>query len=95
MTTISLKLPPHDLERLKAMARERRTSKSALVRQAIKNLVKDGQPAVQESLLDRMEDMVGIVDGPEDLSTNPKHLMEALRDNHSRRRADRGHPQQE
>jgi Arc/MetJ-type ribon-helix-helix transcriptional regulator len=74
MTTISLKLQAHDLERLKSLAKERRTTQSALVRQAIQRLLKEPKADKARSFRDTVRDLSGIVDGPADLSTNPKHM---------------------
>jgi Arc/MetJ-type ribon-helix-helix transcriptional regulator len=95
MVTISLKLSRQDHEQLRSMATKQRTTKSAIIRQAVRNLLKKDNPPVKESFLDSVRDLVGIVDGPKDLSTNPKYLMEALREDHHRHRPNRSHGQQE
>jgi len=74
MTTISLRLSRHHAERLKSLARERRTTKAALVRQAIEGLINDAPAGKGESFLDSVRDLAGIIDGPGDLSTNPKRM---------------------
>jgi len=87
MVTISLKLSQKDDDRLKSLAAKRRTTKSAIIRQAVRKLLKNPNPAPKGSFLDGIEDLVGKFPGPRDLSTNPKYLREALRDRHHRRRS--------
>jgi predicted transcriptional regulator len=74
MVTISLKLPPHDDARLRSLAKERRTTKSAIIRQAIQGLLRNSRPRKAQSFLDSAVDLAGILDGPGDLSTNPEHM---------------------
>jgi len=74
MKTVSLKLPDDLDSRLERAARGRGSSKSALVRKAlIRFLPADGSPG-GPSFLDRAGRLVGCVDGPADLSSNPRHL---------------------
>lgn len=73
MKTVSVKLP-NDLDAtLTAVARHRRTSKSAVVRAALEELVARGQSRVG-SALDRVRDLAGCVVGPADLSINKAYL---------------------
>lgn len=76
MQTLSMKVT-EDLNRtLSDLARQRGISKSALIREAITELVareRPGRPA-SGSFLAAAEDLAGCVDGPEDLSTNVEHL---------------------
>jgi Arc/MetJ-type ribon-helix-helix transcriptional regulator len=74
MKTVSVKLP-NDLDAtLTAVARHRRTSKSAVVQAALEELVaRRGQSRVG-SALDRVRDLAGCVVGPADLSVNKAYL---------------------
>jgi len=70
MRTVSFKLP-EDLDRaLTELARRKHSSRSALVRQAIKTLTRDQG----RSVLARAADLAGSLEGPADLSTSPKYM---------------------
>jgi len=75
MKTMSVKLPPVLEAKLKALVRERRTSKSEVVRAALEAyFARDGKPR-KLSALDLAGDLVGCLKGgPRDLSTNPKYM---------------------
>ncbi len=69
MKTISLKLP-HALDaKLTALLKQRGTSKSALIREAIEDYVAHQNEPLAGSFLDLAKSCCGCVDGPEDLST--------------------------
>ena len=70
MRTVSFKLPEHLDDALSDLARRRRSSRSALVREALAGLATGGRPSVTAAV----DALVGPLDGPTDLSTNPKHL---------------------
>lgn len=74
MKTMSMKLPDSLFQRLIKAARLRSQSKSALVREAIETYLANGEPASSGSCLDLASDLIGNLDGPADLSTNPDHL---------------------
>lgn len=74
MKTLSLKIPETLDGDLNAMAEEKGVTKSALIREALVELSKKKRPAARGSALALVEDLVGCVDGPEDLATNPAHL---------------------
>jgi len=70
MRTVSFKLPVELDEALDNLARERGTTRSELVRDAIDALAKGKRRSVTAAV-----DELGLaVDGPTDLSTNRKHL---------------------
>lgn len=76
MTTLSLKAPDDLLKKAEAVARRRGISRSALVRQALEAYIEDagrirGRPG---SCLDAAGDLVGSVEGPEDLSIDRRHM---------------------
>jgi len=70
MKTVSVKLPSSLAAWLTRQSRKLRRSKSALVRQAIKQ--QRSKPG--GACLDLMEDLCGSVRGPRDLASNPKHM---------------------
>jgi metal-responsive CopG/Arc/MetJ family transcriptional regulator len=70
MRTISLKIPDSLDRELDQLASERHTTRSAIMREAIKSLSKKKK----RSALDLAGDLVGCLHGPGDLSTNPKYM---------------------
>jgi hypothetical protein len=76
MKTLSLKVP-HDLDaKLTALARRRRASKSAVIREALEELVGGNGRTRVGSAFDVVRDLVGCCEGPGDLSYNKKHLRD-------------------
>ena len=72
MTTWTIKLPGQLSERVTRLARKRRVTRSALVREALDRLTTDQG---KESFVDRIAAFVGVADDlPSDLSSNPRHL---------------------
>ncbi len=71
MRTVSFKLPEHLDDALSDLARRRKSSRSALVREALEGLARGGRRSVTAAV----DVLVGPLDGPTDLSTNPKHLV--------------------
>jgi Arc/MetJ-type ribon-helix-helix transcriptional regulator len=69
MRTVSFKLPEDLDDALNELARSRGASRSALVREALEGLAK----GKRRSVTALAGDLVGSVDGPTDLATNPKH----------------------
>ena len=70
MRTVSLKLP-EDLDRvLSKLARQRRSTRSALLREAIEVLIRQQASSVTELA----EDLAGCLSGSKDLSSSAKHL---------------------
>ncbi len=70
MKTVSFKLSEKLDRELDELARVRNSSRSALVREALEALAKGKRHSVTEAA----KDLVGSIEGPSDLSTNPKHL---------------------
>lgn len=73
MVPVSLKMPARLAAQVRAAARERGLSKSALIREAIEIYLTSDAPPVP-SALDMATDLVGAWEGPPDLSTNPKYM---------------------
>ncbi len=70
MRTVSFKLPESLDDALSELARRRKASRSALVREALEIYAASGKKSVTASV----DELVKPLDGPRDLSTNPKHL---------------------
>lgn len=70
MRSVSVRLPAEVDEMLTEVARRRRTSRSAVVRDALEALSRSGPKTVAALA----GDLVGCVEGPGDLSTNPKYM---------------------
>lgn len=73
MKTLTVKIPEEMYSKLAALAVRRGESQSALVRAAIEQAVAANGVA-ELSVLNRIEDLVGCVDGLEDLSFNKDHF---------------------
>jgi Arc/MetJ-type ribon-helix-helix transcriptional regulator len=71
MRTVSFKIPANVDRALDDLARRRRTSRSAVVREALEALT---TPDRRGSVVALAGDLVGCAEGPGDLSTNPKYL---------------------
>lgn len=70
MRTVSFKLSEQLDDALSDLARRRNSSRSALVREALQALATGGRRSVTTVV----DELVGSLDGPMDLSTNPKHM---------------------
>lgn len=76
MKTLSVKLPKALDAKLKAIAQQRGTSKSAVVRGALEALVARNGGRKAGSALDLARDLAGCLAGPGDLSVNKGHLKD-------------------
>lgn len=75
MVTISLKVPDELVSRMDAVASAMRTSRSALLREALEEKLKAAARRNPPSLFDQSADLCGMGDsGMGDLASNPKHL---------------------
>jgi len=73
MPTVTVKIPPALHRQLEAEAAKRRTTKSAILREAFSR--GQGQTeATADSFYERAKHLIGAASGPGDLSTNPKHM---------------------
>ena len=70
MRTVSFKLSEQLDDALSDLARRRKSSRSALVREALEALATGRRRSV--TLV--VDELVGSLDGPTDLSMNPKHM---------------------
>ena len=74
MKTLCLKLPPELDAQLTHTAQRNHTSKSKVVRKALEAYLNNCEQASKGSFLDLAEDLVGCVEGPDDLSGNPDYM---------------------
>ena len=75
VTTISLKLPDHLLERLEAESRARGATKSSLVRECLEQSLDARSGGGRPSCYDLAGDLAGSLKGlPRNLATDPKYL---------------------
>ena len=72
MHTITVKLPKPLYQKLEAEARRRKTSTSNVLVEAFARSQKDGNGSL--SPYEQVKDLIGSIEGPGDLSTNPKHM---------------------
>lgn len=70
MRTVSVKLSERLDDALSDLARRRRSTRSALVREALEALA----TGRRRSVTTLVDELVGTLDGSVDLSTNPKHM---------------------
>ena len=70
MRTVSFKLSEQLDDALSDLARRRKSSRSALVREALEAMATGGRRSVTAVV----DELVGSLDGPADLSANPKHM---------------------
>ena len=74
MTTITCKIPDKLSAHLEAAARQRRVSKSQIVREALEDKTSRSPRSITPTAYDLVKHLCGRVRGPKDLSTNPKHM---------------------
>jgi len=74
MTTITCKISTKLNAQLEVMARRRRVSKSAILREALESKTKVTARSATPSAHDLVKHLCGSLRGPKDLSTNPKRL---------------------
>ncbi|MDX2178568.1 MAG: CopG family transcriptional regulator [Bryobacteraceae bacterium] len=73
MRTISLKLPQRLIEQVETRAKDRRISKSEVIRESLETSFRT--PGSKVTCFDLSADLVGIFDGlPEDLATDHKYM---------------------
>ncbi len=74
MRTITVKLPPRLAERLRRAVAQRRSTRSAVVREAIEAHLGEGARTAEGSCYELSSDLAGILTGPADLSSNRRRL---------------------
>ena len=73
MRAISIKLPDHLDRELTALAQERHSNRSAVLREALEAFAGRGT-AKPPSVTEAAADLVGSLRGPKDLSTAARHM---------------------
>ncbi len=71
MRTISVKLPERLDDAISELALRRTATRSTLVREALEALATGPRRSVTAAV----DDLIGTVDGPADLSTNPEQMI--------------------
>lgn len=79
MPTVTAKVSEEAFRKLEKESRRLKTSKSELIRKGLDQLLATGK---KESLTERMSDLLGSAEGPEDLSSNPKYLRDYGKSRH-------------
>jgi Arc/MetJ-type ribon-helix-helix transcriptional regulator len=74
MKTISLKLPENLDMKLGRIARQRKQSKSEIVREALEQFLNGGRRSGAVTVAELAGDLLGSAEGPSDLATNPKYM---------------------
>jgi predicted DNA-binding protein len=74
MKNISLKLPDDLNAKLEQASKQRGASKSDIVRDALEAYLADGKNGRHLSIAELAADLVGSIEGPPDLATNPKYM---------------------
>jgi predicted transcriptional regulator len=74
MTVVTCKLPEKLNAQLEGIARQRRVSKSEIVRQALERHLNEPRNGRQVRAIDLVKRLKGSVKGARDLATNPKYL---------------------
>jgi len=74
MKNLSLKIPEELHAQLTLVSQQRGTAKSDVVREAIEAYFANPRNGGQTSCADLAGDLIGSVEGPTDLATNPKYL---------------------
>jgi len=75
MVTVTVKLPLALASQLSTQAREKRVSKSALIRASLEKTLANGKSRRRPTFGERVGHLAGSVKGlPKDLSTNKKYM---------------------
>ncbi|HET6568022.1 MAG TPA: hypothetical protein VFG50_08655 [Rhodothermales bacterium] len=71
-----MKLTPEEKQKIKSLAEQKGTSAKEAVMRLVDDALSQERVDVQPgSFLDGIEELVGSVEGPPDLSTNPMHMQ--------------------
>ncbi len=74
MTIISVKISVDLKNRIRNLAEKQETSPSEVIRKAIEKYLSSDSFSAKGSFLDLAQDLVGSVEGPEDLSTSKRYM---------------------
>jgi metal-responsive CopG/Arc/MetJ family transcriptional regulator len=74
MTVVSCKLPKKLAAKLERLAKDEKRSRQAVVRDAIERRLGARRSNGKGSAFDLIKHLVGTLEGPPDLGTNPSHM---------------------
>jgi len=74
MTVVTCKLPKNLAAKLERAAKYERRPKQALLREAIEQRLRIKRVVGRVSAYDLVKHLVGTLEGPSDLATNPEHM---------------------
>jgi len=74
MTVVTCKLPKKLAAKLERVAKTERRSKQAVLREAIEQRLKTRRAVGRRSAYDLVKHLIGTLEGPSDLATNPGHM---------------------
>ena len=74
MTLVTCKLPKKLAAKLERVAKDERRSKQALLREAIEQRLKTRRAVGRVFAYELVKHLVGTLEGPSDLATNPEHM---------------------
>jgi hypothetical protein len=76
MATITLKLSEQLNNQIRVLAEKEKTTTSAIVRKALEEYIARGPAEFEGSFMDLTRDILGVFEGPGDLSTNKRYLKD-------------------
>ena len=74
MMVVTCKLPKKLAAKLERVAKDEHRSKQALLREAIERRLKTKPAIGRVSAYELVKHLVGTLEGPSDLATNPEHM---------------------
>lgn len=74
MTVVSCKLPKKLAAKLERVAKDERRSKQEVLREAVEQRLKTSRTISRGSAYDLVKHLIGTLEGPSDLATNPEHM---------------------
>ena len=75
MKTVTFKLPENISNAVETAADKRGVSKSDLIREALVEYLANADSTSKNSFTALSKDLIGVADGPPDLSSNDKHMQ--------------------
>ena len=79
MRNVPIKLPDGLDRQLTAIAKQQRTTRSRVLRQALEAFINENRktpPRTRQTIGMLAADLIGSVEGPGDLTTNPKYMAD-------------------
>jgi predicted transcriptional regulator len=74
MAAPTIKLPGELDRELTALAKRRRTGRAKVLREALKAFARRNGTAKKQTVSSLAADLIGSLEGPGDLATNPRHM---------------------